>query len=265
MKRNIIIAVLVLLLIFAGISYNISLNYSENGQYVYFMDVKNSTVSKVDNYKYRTDEIFWTNDNKYFMFKNFKPDKGFFRTLYHDERLIFSVPDLQCIKAREDDDFDLNNYIDPYLFVKEKAKVWNVYDIPEEAREKIKNYIGMDYQEALINYSQDKVIFSTPDFKVYFMDLNTGKTKLFAKGFNLEWSENETKVIYYVHKYRKFEELRGTENLEGKDYITYMYDFNTGKSIKIADFGAEVYFSNDENYLVFYEGHIHIPGFPVYM
>lgn len=262
MKRNITITVLILVFIVVGILSNISLNNSENTQYIYFMDIENSTVSKVDNNKYRTDDIYWTNDSRYFMFKSFKPDTGFFRTLYDDERLIFSVPDLQCIKVTEDDSFDLSSYIDPNLFVRFREKVWDVYDITEEAREKIKNYIETNYQEALINYSEDKVIFRTPDFKAYFMDLRTGKTKLFAKGFNLKWSKNETKVIYYVHKYRKFEELNGNESPVGKDYITYMYDFNTGKSTKVADFGAEVYFSDDETYLVFREGSIDIPGFP---
>ena len=142
------------------------------------------------------------------------------------------------------------------------SKEWNMYEIPEQVAAKLIKAAESEYFEAIINYDGDTAIYRTKGHKVYSIDLNSGFVKFLFKGFYVKWSPSGTKLTYLTHKSKSFEELDDYDDGGlSEDLITYVYDFSTGKSTKVADFGTMVHFSNDDRYIVFYEhGYLGVRG-----
>lgn len=134
------------------------------------------------------------------------------------------------------------------------AKLNDKYDVPSNVESDIKKVFNKDPYDILISNNGEKVIYRDMDYKVYLLDLITMERKFLFCGYNLNWSPRESKISYCIPTEEKVEDYDFENGYSNESVTTYIYDLSTNKSSKVIDFGAEVYFSYDDKYIVFYKG-----------
>jgi hypothetical protein len=110
---------------------------------------------------------------------------------------------------------------------------------------------GISPIECMYSLSRDKALYSINGYETYLYDFETGKKKYLFKGINFEWSPKESKIKYSIPKENvrfNFEKFTSGDKFE-----TYVYDLDTSRTEKIADFYANTHFSYDDKRVIFYK------------
>jgi Tol biopolymer transport system component len=105
----------------------------------------------------------------------------------------------------------------------------------------------------MYSLNREQALYSVNGYETYLYDIKTGEKKYLFKGFNLEWSPKESKIKYCIPKGNKFDNFDMEHNIRSDSLETYAYDLNSGKSKKIADFYANIFFSYDDKRIIFYQ------------
>lgn len=138
------------------------------------------------------------------------------------------------------------------ISVKEDAD-YNRYILKEEDRRLLSEKVVQDYSRAIRSNDKSRFLYSNRMYKTYLYDMKSTINKYILDGFQIDWSLKETKITYKLHKTLKLEELKVDEDYSGKEFITYLFDIEKNKALKIADFYADCYFSPNDEFIIFYE------------
>ena len=283
MKRKAAIIFIICILLMELASCK-STNDIENGFNIFLFDIETNRTTQLGDQKYIMQNVDWSEDDNYFMFVNEN---------IVDEIKVYKSSDIKQIEIpKSDKDKNEYKYVDAEwvnndeilitnknvdsvfkseIFSVETGKITNMTTIPEKVSnidpanvgvndsastyiiEKIEAETGLKLYESNITKNGEQIIFRADDFQVYLMDLTTGKSNRIFKGFNIQWSPSRTKVSYNIHKTKELDVLDDNDGYNSDSLVTYIYDFNTGKSTKVADFGTRVFFSYYDKYMVFFE------------
>ena len=283
MKRKAAIIFIICILLIELVSCKLAKDI-EIGYNIFLFDTETNITTQLGDPKYSTQSVDWSEDDKYIMFVNEKKvdeiivfrssdikqveipktnlDKNEYKRLYAE---WFSNTEIMITNENSNSVFDRE-----YVSVEPKKatnvpttpkKVSNIDSaimgfmdrVPEYITDKIEVETGLKFYEGNITNNEEQIIFRADDFQVYHMDLTTGKRDEIFKGFNIQWSPSRTKVSYNIHKTNELDMLNDYDGYNSDSLATYVYDFKTGKSTKVADYGTAVYFSYRDKYMVFFE------------
>ena len=252
----------------------------EIGYNIFLFDTETNITTQLGDQKYNTQSVDWSEDDKYFMFVNEKKV---------EEIIVFRSSDVKQVEIPKIDlgkneykhldaewfnnteilitNENSNSVFERQYINVESEKAANVTTtpekvsnnmgimdaVPEQIVEKAEAVTGLKFNEGNLSDNEEQIIFRADDFQVYHLDLATGKSDKLFKGFNIQWSPSKTKVSYNLHKTKELDQLNDYDGYNSDSLVTYIYDFNTGKSTKVSDFGTEVYFSHSDRYMVFFE------------
>ena len=169
---------------------------------------------------------------------------------YSNENYKYETYDLKSMKKTEITKEQFGQYVD--AINNGVAKLNIKYNVPSYVKVDIKKVYNEDPDNILISSNGEKAIYSDSEYKVYLLDLKTMKRKFIFYGYNLNWSPMESKIAYCIPSNVKAEDYNFARGYSNEDVTTYVYDLSTGKTVKVINFGAEVYFSYDDKYMVFY-------------
>lgn len=260
---------------------------------LYMCDLFNNKVTEFYVGNYYSKDIYWSEDNKYFfLLENKKikerdvnfihlfssndlkeinipeeindtafPQKGI-RWIDKDKLVIYkhinqSKPDVDMIFNVESktlkiiDEEEYQKYISEIDYKEDMYRAR--YNIPEDLEKEYKLKMGEDSISSILSYDKSKLIYQTEGFKTYLYNIKTGEKTYLFSGFDIEWSESEKKLRYCLHKSLKLDEMQIQDRYWSKELETYVYDIEKKQSQKIADYYADVYFSPNDRYIVFFD------------
>lgn len=143
-----------------------------------------------------------------------------------------------------------------------KTKEWKAinenymenFPLQENIHQVKKNYelsdktITLTYINSL---DKTKALFSNKNYEIFLLDINNNTKEFLFKGIEVQWSPKENIARYSLPKEVERINQYPAVNFESKDLETYLYDFRDKSNIKIADFNAKLFFSDDENYIAY--------------
>ena len=169
---------------------------------------------------------------------------------YSNENYKYETYDFKSMKKTEITEAQFGQYVDT---IKNGVARLNIkYNVPSYVEADIKKIYNENPEDILISNNGEKVLYSEADHKVYLLDLKTMERKFLFYGYNLNWSPRESKIAYCIPTKVKPEDYNFKRGYSNEDVTTYVYDLSNSKTVKVINFGAEVYFSYDDNYMVFY-------------
>ncbi len=119
--------------------------------------------------------------------------------------------------------------------------------------------LGEKYSEGRYSKDKKKFLYNSTKGDTYIFNTETGIKNYLFNGFGLEWSPNETKIRYFVPK-KQYNNVSPKRFVDGFVLETYIFDFKTGASFKLADTCVITEFSNDDKYILFKEDNFYGAG-----
>lgn len=122
----------------------------------------------------------------------------------------------------------------------------------ENFQRSMKNKYGIAYDEGALSLDGTRLLYCNENKVSHMFDLQSGHDRYLFSGICLRWSPGETKIAYVIPKGKDMQDFNRDGYFPSTEMETWVYDMEMKLTIKAANFNAQVFFSPDDRYIIFY-------------